>query len=314
MPAETATSRAPILDSPRSVAVIVNPAAGRGRAARRIAALRESLDRECSAAGASGRMLLTEGPRHAERLARQAVAEGADLVVAAGGDGTVGEVLNGLAGTSARLGLVPLGTGNDLSRHLRVPSDIAGAVRLLFRGEPRRIDLGVVAGRRFANAAGCGFDATVAERVNRGLFLRGTPAYLCAVLQTLATYRATHLRLLVDDACVETPALLCAIANSSSYGGGMRVAPDASVCDGLLDVCIVRDVGRIEFLRNFPRVFRGTHVTHPGVTMLLGARVSVRSDPPAPVLVDGEVIGATPVEVSVEPSALTVMAPAGGAP
>jgi diacylglycerol kinase (ATP) len=312
MPSDPVASGLPSADPPRSVVVIANPAAGRGRAARRIPALEAALDRECSAIGATWQVLRTGAPRDGERLAARAAEGGASVVAAAGGDGTVSEVVNGLGGTSASMGLVPLGTGNDLARHLRLPCDIDEAVRVLLRGQPRRIDVGVVAGRRFLNVAGCGFDAQVAARVNRGRFLHGTAAYVAAVLQTLASFHASRLCLTVDGHRVATSAMLCAVANSSSYGGGMRVAPHATLCDGLLDICVVKEVGRVEFLRAFPRVFRGEHTTHPKVTMLLGAHVVVESDPPMPLLVDGEVIGSTPFDVEVEPAAMTFMTPAGG--
>lgn len=295
----------------RRISVIVNVAAGRGRGAQQLPGLEAALARACEAAGAAFSIIPTAAPDDGERLAREAAEGGADLVVAAGGDGTVCEVENGLAGSAARMGIVPLGTGNDLARHLRLPGTIDEAVGVLFRGSPTPIDVGVMNGRRFTNVAGCGFDAQVAACMNRDRLFKGTMAYIVATVRTLASFRAAALRLTVDDTCVETRAMMCAFANSSTYGGGMRVAPQASVCDGLLDICVVKEVGRIEFLRAFPRVFKGTHITHPKVTMLLGSRVLIESDRPLPMLVDGEVLGTTPAEITVEPGALTVMVPTG---
>lgn len=300
----------------RRVTVILNPVAGRGQGAKRQPALErlleESVRRAAVRQGVSEReftwrICRTAAPEEAVSLARRAAEEGAQVVAAAGGDGTCGDVVNGLAGTTAHLGILPLGTGNDFARTLGFGTDLARAVDALFSGSPRPLDLGLANGRRFLNIAGCGFDAVVAERINRGIrFLRGTPAYLAAVLQTLAAYHPVPLRLTLDGVTHEAPAMLCCVANAQSYGGGMRIAPDARFDDGLFDICLLKAAGRIEFLRAFPRVFQGTHVTHPKVQMFRARRVCIESDPPLPVLVDGEVIGRTPLDAQILPYALTV--------
>ncbi|HLV81020.1 MAG TPA: diacylglycerol kinase family protein, partial [Chthonomonadaceae bacterium] len=220
------------------------------------------------------------------------------------------DVAAGLAGTPALLGVLPLGTGNDLARALGLYGSLERAVETLFTGRPRRLDLGCALGRPFLVAAGCGFDAVVAARVNRGgPLLRGTAAYIAAVLECLQTFRPAALRLTLDGQPLEARAMLCTVANAPTYGGGMRIAPDARLDDGWLDVCLVGDVGRVEFLRAFPRVFRGTHVTHPKVTMLRARHICVESDPPLPVNVDGDVLGATPATFTLAPHAISVLAP-----
>lgn len=298
--------------SVQRVIIVLNPATGRGQGARRRAELESLLAR---AAGGlpespSWTILETTAPGSGTALAAEAAAGGADVVAAAGGDGTCGEVVNGLVGTGARLALLPLGTGNDFARHLGLAGHLPLAVQTLFCGAPRPVDLGRTQGRWFLNVAGCGFDAVVAERVNRGFrYLHGTAAYVAAVCQSLRAFRPAVLRLTIDGETRELRAMLCTIANSRSYGGGMRIAPEAQIDDGLFDVCLLREAGRIEFLRAFPRVFRGTHVTHPKVTMLRARHVVVESAPPLPVLADGEVVGTTPAEFALTPRAIEVMAP-----
>jgi len=297
----------------RHAVVVLNPAAGRGTGARR----REDLEALLAAEAATRRcpfawrILETRAPGDAARLARAAAADGADLLVAAGGDGTLSEVVNGIAGSGVRLGIVPLGTGNDFARELGVHASLGRSVHTLIHGVPRRVDLGRAGDRWFINVAGCGFDAAVAARVNRGFRrLRGTTAYLAAVCLELCRLRPTGIAVAVDDRTIEMRGLLCAMANSPSYGGGMRIAPDARIDDGLLDVFLLAEAGRLEFLRAFPRVFRGAHVNHPKVTLLRARRVAVETASPLPVLIDGEVWGTTPMQCHVVPGAIEVMAPA----
>lgn len=294
------------------VVVIVNPVAGRGLGMRLVPRL-EHLVREAIAATTQAcevRVALTSVTTDAESLAREAVAHGADLVVAAGGDGTLNGVVNAVAGTSVGIAQIPLGTGNDFARALGVPRSPHEAVRLLRDGRIAQMDVGVADGRRFLNVAGCGFDAAVAEQMNRRRrWLSGTPAYVLTVLATLARYRPVPMRIRVDETTIETPAMLCAVANGTGYGGGMRIAPEARWDDGLLDVCVVKAVGKLEFLRAFPRVFRGNHTTHPKVIMLRGKTVHVESAWPVPALLDGELAGNTPVQFAVEPRALRFVVP-----
>jgi diacylglycerol kinase (ATP) len=292
----------------RHVAVILNPASGRGQGARRRTELEELLGR--SAGDASWQIIQTTSPGGGTELAAQAAREGADVVAAAGGDGTYGEVVNGLVGTGARMGIIPLGTGNDFSRGLGLGTDLSAAVDTLFNGTPRPIDLGRCDDRWFVNVAGCGFDAVVTARVNRGFrFLRGTAAYIAAVYVSLIRFRPAAMRLTIDGEAWDVKALLCCIANSQSYGGGMRIAPDASIDDGFFDLCVLGDASRMEFVLAFPRVFKGTHITHPKVTILRAKHVRIESEYPLPVLIDGDVVTRTPAEFKLVPKAIEVMFP-----
>jgi len=292
----------------RRITIILNPAAGRGQGARCRAELEHLLRMESESLSVEWGILETPAPGTGTALAARAAALGADLVVAAGGDGTYGEVVNGLVGTGAKLGILPLGTGNDFSRCLGLGTDLKQAVATLFQGMPRWIDLGRVQDRWFINIAGCGFDAVVAERINRGFrYLHGTAAYVAAVYQCLLSFRPAMMRLTLDGETREVRAMLCAIANASSYGGGIQIAPDARIDDGWFDVCLIGEVGKWEFVRVFPRAFKGAHVGHPKVTMLRARHVVIESNPPLPVLADGDISGTTPVEFTLVPHAIEVM-------
>lgn len=311
------------------ITIILNPVAGRGRGARYRRQLEEVLARPFSKEVASPpisaqwQILETTGPGSAQALAATAAADGADIIVAAGGDGTCGAVVNGIVGAKARLGILPFGTGNDLARFLGLMPQLSAehkvkginnhlefAVQTILHGTPQPVDLGQVKGRWFINVAGCGFDAVVAERINQGVrHLHGKPAYIVAVLQSLHTFRAANLRLTLDGVPHKLRAMLCAVANAQGYGGGMKVAPDSKIDDGFFDLCVIREAGPLEFLCAFPSVFKGTHITHPKVSMFRARHVVIESDPPLPLLVDGEIMGTTPAEFTLSPQAIEVMVP-----
>lgn len=299
--------------------VIVNPVAGRKRGGSFRGRLEELLNRYGD--GEPWEIQETTHRGHAAELARQAQEAGATTVAAAGGDGTLSEVLNGLMGGSriSTLAVIPAGTGNDFARHLGIGTDTELAVRTLFQGEARPIDIGQITlsgqSHFWLNICGCGFDAKVASRINASRshpllrHLKGTPAYVAAVGGELLRLRPALLRLELDGERIEERTVLCAIANSSSYGGGMLVAPEASVHDGVFDLCSIRDASRLEFVRAFPGVFSGRHVHHPKVTMRRAASIRLVSDRPLPILVDGDVLGTTPAEIQMLPSCLRVLFP-----
>ena len=294
--------------------VVVNPAAGGGRTARVWRRLRDLM-----AATLPAEHVETRAAGDGERLARQAAAAGAPLVVAVGGDGTLNEVVNGVrsVGSTAAVGAVLTGRGCDACRNFGVPRDPVVAVRTLADGGDARFDLGLAEwadGRRrwFAISAGAGFDAAVARRA-QSVPARGTLPYLAAVMASITQHRAIATTLELDgERQPSTPLTAVVAANGRWFGGGMKIAPDADAADGLLDVVVLGALGRLELLRWLPTIYPGTHVRHPRVTVRRARSLRVDAAEPLPTHVDGEPLGVTPVTMTVEVGALRLRVPRGG--
>jgi diacylglycerol kinase (ATP) len=272
--------------------LICNPAAGSGRARRALPRVLDVL----RAMGHEPRVWETRGRGDAERLAG-AVAEGEALGVL-GGDGTLNEVINGLQGRAVSIALLPCGTGNDTARGLGLPTRAVAAARALAEARERAIDLGEANGRLFCNVAGVGLDGEVVRLLSTGsLGVRGKAAYAVAFLATAANLRASPVHIQVDgSAWQERETLMISCANGRSYGGGMRIAPDADPEDGHLDTCTILAIGRLALVRAFPRVYLGTHVTHPCVRMGRARELRLYGERPLPIQVDGEPAGRLSVD------------------
>jgi len=256
----------------------------------------------------------TQAPGHATTLAKEAAQEGAHLVIAAGGDGTVTQVANGLIGSDATMAILPMGTGNDLARTLGIGKSMDRAIAAIKKGRTIQMDVGRWHTDQeegyFLNIAGMGFDAAVAERINQGFkSLRGTLAYLAAVVTTLGRYRAKEVRLILDGAIIEESIMLAAIANAQCYGGGMMVAPMASVTDGMLDIVLVKELGKVAFLRAFPSVFKGGHMGHRAVEHYRARSIRLEPRGESPFLMDGELTPCKWAEIEVLPAALKIVTP-----
>jgi diacylglycerol kinase (ATP) len=292
--------------------VIVNPAAGGGRAMRSVAWVRERL-----APRPEARLEITGRPGDAEALAADAARRGHDRVICIGGDGTVQEVVNGLVSADgpASMGIVPLGSGNDLARSLALPGDPASAWKLAIGHATRRIDVararnGAGTERWFASAGGIGFDAQVAAAMaERSGWQAGRAGYLLTTLTELRRFSNRRVRLTIDGTSETSDVLFVAIANGAFYGGGMRIAPGALLDDGRLDVCVVGDISRLTVLRQLPNLYRGTHVDHPAVSMRSGSIIEADGDGDTRVHLDGEPFGGLPLHVALSHRALAVAAP-----
>jgi YegS/Rv2252/BmrU family lipid kinase len=297
--------------------LVFNPTAGGGRGGRLAPRVAELL-------AAHGVEVVQHQTRSLEdaRVAACEAARDVDAVAAMGGDGTVGACAAGLAdagpGAGAALAVIPAGGGNDAARSLGLPArDPLAAAALLTRLRRRPADLATVAGRGYLNVAGAGFDSEVNRVANQHLGWAGNhPRYVGAVLAQLAVGRTNRFRLVLDGHAQEVTGWLIAVANGPSYGGGMHVAPRASLADGLLDVIVIADIGKLEFLRTFPKVFTGRHIEHPAVAVHRAAKVELDADRPLHVYADGEPAGTLPATFEVRPAALTVLAadPAPGFP
>ena len=283
--------------------IIYNPAAGRGHAAT----LRKTAEERL---GAGWEWRPTARPGHAVELARAAAGEGAPVVVAFGGDGTVGDVGRGILGSDAALGILPMGTGNDVARNLGLPLDLGAACDALARGRVRRVDVGRINGTAFLNNAGTGFDARVMQTMNTSIrFVRGKPAFILAVLKMFPGFQPFSLSLACDGRPAEMlRAMMLSVLNGSVYGAGMKACPDGVMDDGELDVMVITAMPKPQLLALFPKVIAGQHAGHPAVRLFRARRLVIDCDPPQPLNIDGDVSGATPAEIVVEPAALKVIA------
>lgn len=294
---------------PEAPLVIVNPTAGAGRAGRLLEWVRARL-----AARPDARLEVTTAPGDAERWAGSADGRH-DRVVAIGGDGTVQEVVNGLLGFTSRttLGVVPVGSGNDLARSLGLPSDPADAWTAAIGRMEAPLDVAEARAddgrsRWFASAGGIGFDAQVAAAMTlRRGWQRGRAGYLFTTLTELRNFSNRHVRITLDDGeVIERQVLLVAVTNGEYYGGGMRIAPGASVEDGLLDVCIVGNISRLTAIRQLPNLYRGTHTAHPAVEMHRARCIDIQGDADTRIHLDGEPFGTLPVRIEMHRAALSV--------
>ncbi|MDI3418854.1 diacylglycerol kinase [Streptomyces luteolus] len=297
------------------ITLFVNPTAGRGRGAHAAQPAAAAL----RAAGFSVRTLVGNGPEDALRRAREAVDAGTGALIAVGGDGMAGLALQAVAETRTPLGVIAVGTGNDFARALGLPiRDPAAAGRLaaeaLKSARIRDVDLGRVdggrgGGRWFGTVLASGFDSRVNDRGNRMRWPAGRFKYDLAMVAELAAFRPVPYRIRLDDGPVlKVDATLVAVGNGSSYGGGMRICAGAVLDDGLFDVTVVGDCSRTTLLRVFPRVYRGTHLDHPKVTVHRAAKISVEA-PDVSGYADGEPLGPLPLTARCVPGAVRVLAP-----
>jgi diacylglycerol kinase (ATP) len=287
--------------------VIANPAAGHGKAGRLIGRVTTGLHR----LGVPHEIRVSESGSDLERLARDAAETGTRIVAALGGDGTASLAANGILGTGAALAALPAGTADDFAKAIGA-GKLNAAIELL--ADPKTADLDVIdvttgAGKRsFINIAGAGFDSEVNETANgMNVKLGATGTYIAALLKTLSRYSPAAFTIQVDDERMELDAMLIEVGSGRSTGGGMKVLPDAVMNDGMMDVCVVEALSKLAFMKAFPRVFLGSHTTHPKVRMRTGTRVEVEADRRVLVFADGELVGSLPAIFEVRPAALPVV-------
>ena len=296
--------------------VIVNPVAGAGKTAREWPRIKDLLKGQ----GLRFEHDTTEAPGHAVELAKDAVKKGYETIISIGGDGTIHEIVNGLyeAGRiiDANLGIICTGTGSDYARTIGIPRHYEEACRRISDPKKITVDLGVIEyshngsrmERVFVNFAGMGFDAEIVRRTTSSFKTLGsTLSYLLGVFTTLVSYRNREIKVIIDGE--ETVRKVCSVvANNGRYGGGgMFMAPDADPSDGLLDIMIIGDIGKVDLIRALPSIYKGTHVSHPKVTMKRAREVEIRSEQPLNIQADGELLGKLPARFRIIPSALNLI-------
>jgi YegS/Rv2252/BmrU family lipid kinase len=288
----------------RPLCLIVNPSAGRGRAARLLPRVEQCL----RARGMSFRVERTHSLPHARELAGGALAAG-EVAAALGGDGLLGAVAGELRGTDGVLGVLPGGRGNDFARKLGIGPDVERACDVLAGGREHRVDVAEAGGRTYLGIASAGFDSDVQDIANATKLPLGELVYVYATLRALGGWRSARWQVVVDGQAESFDGYSVAVANSGVFGGGMYLVPDASVDDGLLDVVLTRDATKRSFLDGVIKVFKGTHIDKPGITFLQGREVAFHADRPFAAYADGDPIADLPVTIRVVPSALAVLVP-----
>jgi YegS/Rv2252/BmrU family lipid kinase len=300
---------------PRAV-FLVNPASGGGTTGRRW----PEIAHRAAALGLEGDALLSEKPGQLATLAADAVSGGATLLVVVGGDGSVYEVVNGVAETDGvELAVVPRGTGWDFVRTFGIPRDLDGALDVAVNGASREIDLGRCEFRTwagadaqtyFANVASAGISGAIAQRANDTTkALGGKVSYYWATLAVFARWQTGEMRVSVDDEIRGGRIIDVMVANGRYLGGGMMMCPEAEPDDGLFDVLLIGDVTKRDLLFTLPKSYRGKHLPHPRLELLRGSTVTVEADEPLPVEFDGEQPGTTPARFEIVSRAMRLRVP-----
>jgi YegS/Rv2252/BmrU family lipid kinase len=294
----------------RRFVLLVNPSAGGGRAKN----LLPTVEEELATRGLEHRTVLTLNIEHGREEA-MAAAEAGEVPVVMSGDGLIGQVGGALVDLGidhATMGVIPGGRGNDFARVAGIPTDIREAVAVLEAGHTHDIDVGEVDGARFLCIASFGFDSEANRIANEAKFIRGNLVYAYAALRALVAWKPAQFELDLDGKAVTVRGFSVAVANSKAYGGGMFIAPDAELDDGLLDVVTGGYVSKLRFLVNLPKVFKGTHVDEPEVGVHRAKVVRISADRPFSVYADGDPLADLPATVTVLPRALRVIVAAPG--
>jgi YegS/Rv2252/BmrU family lipid kinase len=288
----------------RPLALLVNPSSGGGRAKALLPRVEDELDKRHVAF----RVEPTRSSEHAVDEALRAADLG-EIPVVMSGDGLIGAVGGALVGTEVPLGIIPGGRGNDLARVLDIPDDPAGAVGVVAAGHARTIDVGEVNGKRFLGIASVGFDSDCQDIANRTKVVRGRWVYAYSAVRAIAAWKPARFTLRIGEENLRFTGWSVAAANSTTFGGGMRLAPEASLQDGEFDIVMVGESGRLRYISNLPKVFKGTHVENEEVRIVRARSLELSASRPFAVYADGERLTELPASLRVLPQALSVLAP-----
>ncbi|MBM4340924.1 MAG: diacylglycerol kinase family lipid kinase [Deltaproteobacteria bacterium] len=289
------------------ILVIINPVAGSGKALRRLTGVKRWLSQ-------SSHDFIYEISSTSDEMRskiRGAPARGIDAIILSGGDGTVHQALPAIAETGLPFGYLPCGRGNDFARNIGLPPDLKSNCAFLSTPSFHRFDLPSINQKTpFVAVAYVGFDGEVNRLANahKGYF-GGTLGYIICVLKALKNFKPFEVEITIDGHTLRERVMMVSVANAPFYGGGMKIAPQAIMDDGVLDICIVKEISKFELLRQFPKVFKGTHVTHPRIMMAAGRTIKIVSNEERDLFADGEHAGKLPVECTVNNRTIRVLAP-----
>lgn len=284
--------------------LLVNPMSAHGRTLKLLPAIEQELD----SLRIPFRVERTRGLEDGAERALRAV-EAGEVPVVISGDGLLGAVGGAMAGAETPLGIVPGGRGNDLARVLGIPSDPVEAVAVIAAGETRRIDVGEANGKRFLGIVSVGFDSEANRLANETSFMRGNFVYAYAAIRTLLGWKPGRFTIRVGEERTRISGYSVSVANSRAFGGGMFIAPDAELDDGEFDIVAVGEVGKLRFVGNLPKVFKGTHVDEDEVRVFRAAQLELTASRPFPVYADGEHLTDLPASLRILPRALSVLVP-----
>jgi YegS/Rv2252/BmrU family lipid kinase len=287
---------------------IVNPSAGKGKASSYISKIHEIFKDKKD----SYKIEITERPGHATEIVKKYVSKEDYRVYSLGGDGTLNEVVNGIVGSNSSLGIIPGGTGNDFIRNIFSGKQSEFIIENTIFGEFEWIDLGVVNGRYFINISSIGIDADIANKVKlfkKKPFISGQLAYVLALFATLYEYKSKTVSIDINDDIFYMNPLLVCVANGRFYGGGMMVAPNADLKDGLFHICLIKNISKIKIPFLFPRLIKGTHESIQEVTVHKSEKVTVSSKEKLYLSLDGEIISVNNAEFSIIPKGIKIIRP-----
>jgi YegS/Rv2252/BmrU family lipid kinase len=303
--------------------VIVNPESNQGKTRKRWKQIKEALMAFLS----EFKCEFTEKPSQATEISRHAIKEGTELIVGVGGDGTINEIANGfyenlkIINPETKLGILPSGTGCDLSRSLRIPKGYGNAMRVITQNTPSNIDVGRIRfmnhkgqeeDRVFLNITDFGFGGEVVKKMDDQKIDRKASSYLKSVISTFLHYKAKKLRIKVDGQEIPLDEyMIGAVSNGQIFGKGMKIAPEAELDDGVFDLILVKRMKLFEFLRNVLKLYSGTHLSHPKVSMVRGQRIEAFPAVPGErvlIEVDGEQLGCLPADFEIMPKSFPVHA------
>jgi YegS/Rv2252/BmrU family lipid kinase len=291
------------------ILVITNPLAGGGKTLRLLPKIRQWL----SASPHEFSFTIPESPDRMRLEIMKAAAQGIEALLLIGGDGTVHQALPAIAETKIPFGFLPCGRGNDFARNIGLPSKLKKSCSLPSNPSFHQVDLPRINHIPFVAVAYVGFDAEVNKLANDGRgYFGGTLGYIVCVLKTLKNFRPFEVEITIDDLTWRERVMMVTVANAPFYGGGMKIAPDANMNDGVLDICIVKEISKLELLWEFPKVFKGTHIYHPRIMIKSGRRIRLTSDEHREIFADGEYAGNLPAECTIGNQMIQIMSPMKG--